>query len=147
MQVVLAVVATVGGIGAWFRGASPIWLLGALLIFTVVPFTLLVIRPINNQLLDPAIDRTSRIEFAVFCGAGEGFTGFAAFSGWHPPSYSSPPLYGCNLCRKSSLAPMGREGTSVAVTRTEKHSYSAIIDLCPSDLVRSTLRRQGRVMR
>jgi hypothetical protein len=30
---------------------------GALLIFAVVPFTIIAIRPTNNRLLDPALDR------------------------------------------------------------------------------------------
>ena len=59
MQVALAIFATVAGIGAWLTGASPTWLVGSLLIFAVLPFTLLVIKPINTQLLDPRIDRTS----------------------------------------------------------------------------------------
>lgn len=59
MQAILAVTATIGGIGAWFMNAGLTWLVGALLIFIVVPFTLLVIRPTNNQLLDPKLVRTS----------------------------------------------------------------------------------------
>ena len=42
-----------------FTGAAVSWLIGALLIFAVVPFTLLVIMPTNKKLLDPAIDRSS----------------------------------------------------------------------------------------
>src|SRR5579863_8694894 len=59
MQVVLALFATAGGIGAWLTSASRAWLAGALLIFGVVPFTLLAIMPTNRKLLDPAIDRAS----------------------------------------------------------------------------------------
>ena len=59
MQALLALVATAGAIGAWFTGASVTWLIGALLIFAVVPFTFLVIMPTNKKLLDPAIDRSS----------------------------------------------------------------------------------------
>jgi hypothetical protein len=59
MQAILAVAAMIGGIGAWFMNAGLPWLVGALLIFIVVPFTLLVIRPTNNQLLDPKLVRTS----------------------------------------------------------------------------------------
>lgn len=59
MQVVLALLATAAGVGAWLTGASQAWLAGAVLIFAVVPFTLLAIRPTNKQLLDPAIDPTS----------------------------------------------------------------------------------------
>jgi uncharacterized membrane protein len=59
MQVLLALVATASGIGAWLTGGSLAWLVGALLIFAVVPFTLIAIMPTNKKLLDPAIDRTS----------------------------------------------------------------------------------------
>jgi hypothetical protein len=59
MQAGLALAATISGIGAWLIDGRPGWLVGALLIFSVVPFTLIAIRPTNNQLLDPALDRTS----------------------------------------------------------------------------------------
>jgi hypothetical protein len=59
MQAILALTATIAGIGAWLMGARLGWLVGALLIFIVVPFTLIAIRPTNKQLLDPALDRTS----------------------------------------------------------------------------------------
>ena len=59
MQAILALAGTIGGIGAWFMNAGVLWLVGALLTFIVVPFTLLVIRPTNKQLLDPTFIRTS----------------------------------------------------------------------------------------
>lgn len=59
MQVTLALIATAGAGGAWFMGAAVTWLGGALLIFAVIPFTLLVMMPTNKKLLNPAIDRTS----------------------------------------------------------------------------------------
>jgi hypothetical protein len=59
MQALLALAATIAGIGAWLMSAQLAWLLGALLIFTVVPFTLIAIRPTNKQLLDPRRDRAS----------------------------------------------------------------------------------------
>ena len=59
MQAGLALVSTASAIGAWFLGGGVAWLIGALLIFAVVPFTLLVIRPTNQKLLDPGIDRSS----------------------------------------------------------------------------------------
>lgn len=60
MQAVLALVATGAGTGAWLTGGSGAWLLGAILIFLVVPFTLVVIKPTNNQLLGLAVDRAAR---------------------------------------------------------------------------------------
>jgi hypothetical protein len=59
LQVALALTATIAGIGAWFTGAPLSWLAGALLIFAVVPFTLIAILPTNRKLLDPALDRSS----------------------------------------------------------------------------------------
>src|SRR5205823_4055265 len=59
MQVILALMASVSGAGAWLTGAPWAWLLGALFIFAVIPYTLLVIRPTNRQLLDPELDRAS----------------------------------------------------------------------------------------
>jgi uncharacterized membrane protein len=59
MQVALALLATIGGIGAWLTGGGPYWFDGSVAIFAVVPFTLVAIRPTNNQLLDPTIDRAS----------------------------------------------------------------------------------------
>jgi uncharacterized membrane protein len=59
MQAILALVATAAALAAWFTGASAMWLIGAVLIFAVVPFTLLVIMPTNRKLLDPAIDGSS----------------------------------------------------------------------------------------
>jgi uncharacterized membrane protein len=59
MQASLALVATASALGAWWFVASVLWLIGALLIFSVVPFTLLMILPTNRQLLAPTLDRTA----------------------------------------------------------------------------------------
>lgn len=59
MQAVLALVSAASAVGAWFAGAAASWLIGALLIFAVVPFTLVVIMPTNKKLVDPAVDRSS----------------------------------------------------------------------------------------
>ena len=59
MQVILALLAAIGGAGTWLTGAPWVWLLGALFIFAVIPFTLIVIRPTNRQLLDPELNRAS----------------------------------------------------------------------------------------
>ena len=59
MQASLAVVSFLAATSAWWMSRSPIWLVGALLIGAVVPFTLLVILPTNKRLLDPALDRNS----------------------------------------------------------------------------------------
>ena len=54
MQAPLAIVGLVAGVAAWAIGSGAMWLVGGLLLGTVVPFTLLVIFPTNRQLLDPA---------------------------------------------------------------------------------------------
>ena len=59
MQALLALAGAIAGLGAWLMGAQLAWLVGALLIFTVVHFTLIAIRPTNKQLLDPTLDHAS----------------------------------------------------------------------------------------
>ncbi|MDN5941680.1 MAG: DUF1772 domain-containing protein [Nitrospira sp.] len=52
MQAPLALIGFLSGITAWWFGAGSLWLIGALLILAVVPFTLIMIEPtINKQLL------------------------------------------------------------------------------------------------
>ena len=60
MQVPLALVAAVSGVGAWWFDDSLLWIAGALLILAVVPFTLLVILPTNKRLLMTGTDRRSK---------------------------------------------------------------------------------------
>ena len=59
MQVFLALVATSAGLLSWWVDGRGLWLAGAMVIFAVIPFTLIAIRPTNRQLLDPGLDRTS----------------------------------------------------------------------------------------
>jgi len=59
MQATLAVLGTLAGVTAGLAGANPAWLSGSLLLFLVVPFTLIVIFPTNHRLLDPALDKSS----------------------------------------------------------------------------------------
>ena len=58
-RIALAVSAAVTGVATWFHGEGIAWLWGGLVIFAVVPFTLLVIRPTNNRLLAPGRDLAS----------------------------------------------------------------------------------------
>jgi hypothetical protein len=44
---------------AWVQGASGWWLIGGMLLGAVVPFTLIVIMPVNKRLLDPTLDKQS----------------------------------------------------------------------------------------
>jgi uncharacterized membrane protein len=59
MQVGLAVVASVGAVLSWAFGGGMLWLLGAILIVAVIPFTIGFIMPINQVLLDAATDKGS----------------------------------------------------------------------------------------
>jgi len=59
MQASLAAVATLAGVMRGIQGAGPGWFAGSALIFAVIPFTLVVIRPTNARLLDPTRDRRS----------------------------------------------------------------------------------------
>src|SRR5205085_2095074 len=57
MQASLAVIGFVLGMLAWWQTGVGLWLVGALVLVANWPYTLLVIRPTNNQLM--AIDPTS----------------------------------------------------------------------------------------
>jgi hypothetical protein len=59
MQAGLAIICFVFSILAFLNGASAFWLYAGVIQFSVVPFTFLVIMPVNKQLLDPNMDRDS----------------------------------------------------------------------------------------
>lgn len=59
MQVITAAMALLSSIAAWLAGATHWWLVGGILIGSVIPFTLIVILPTNKQLLNPTLDRRS----------------------------------------------------------------------------------------
>jgi hypothetical protein len=44
------------GVGAWALGSGVTWLIGALLLGAVIPFTLLIIKPVNDRLLASDLD-------------------------------------------------------------------------------------------
>ena len=52
MQVILAVAGVVAAIGAYFSGRGVSTLVAGIVLATVIPFTLILIMPINRQLLD-----------------------------------------------------------------------------------------------
>jgi hypothetical protein len=57
MQAPLALAGLVGGVVAWVTGSGWAWLVGAILLGSVVPVTLLLIGPTTNrQLLNPSLD-------------------------------------------------------------------------------------------
>ena len=51
----LAVLGALAAIGAWVSGARVGWLGAGILLGLIVPYTLIVVLPTNNRLLDPAL--------------------------------------------------------------------------------------------
>ena len=59
LQAPLALLSLACGLAVWLLGAGFGWLIGALLVGAVVPFTFAVIMPTNNKLLAPGRDLNS----------------------------------------------------------------------------------------
>ncbi|MEJ2718886.1 MAG: DUF1772 domain-containing protein [Deltaproteobacteria bacterium] len=60
MQASLAVIGFVASAFAWWLGAGYGWLIGGIMLVSVVPFTFIAILPTNRKLLDPGLDRDSQ---------------------------------------------------------------------------------------
>ena len=56
MQVGLALVGSGAGLGAWLLESGPLCLVGAGALFSIVPFSLILVKPLNGPLLDPERD-------------------------------------------------------------------------------------------
>jgi len=56
MQAALAIVGCATAVTAWVLGSAAVVLVAGLLLGAVVPFTLIVILPTNQRLLDPTLD-------------------------------------------------------------------------------------------
>jgi hypothetical protein len=59
IQALLAALAFLAAVAAWVTDSKSAWLVGAILIVAVIPFTLLAILPTNKKLLAPSLDRNS----------------------------------------------------------------------------------------
>ena len=59
MQAPLAALSFLAGVGAWLFGGGMLWLIGAVLIGLVIPFTFIGVMPTNHQLLAPERDLSS----------------------------------------------------------------------------------------
>jgi Domain of unknown function (DUF1772) len=59
LQAPLALVSFISGTASWLLGAHVGWLVAALFIGCVVPFTFIVVMPTNHKLLDPGRDFAS----------------------------------------------------------------------------------------
>jgi len=53
MQAPLAVLSFLSGLAVWLFGGGLLWLIAAVLIGSVVPFTFIAVMPTNHQLLAP----------------------------------------------------------------------------------------------
>ena len=56
MQIILAVVGTLSGFAIFGVGGNILWAIGSLSLVSVIPITLVVIKPINDVLLDKSCD-------------------------------------------------------------------------------------------
>ncbi len=59
MQAGLAIVSTLSAIAVFYLGGSTLWLIGALFIFSVIPFTIVVIMPTNIKLKSSDLDKSA----------------------------------------------------------------------------------------
>jgi Domain of unknown function (DUF1772) len=59
MQASLAAICFLASLAAWHTGATFWWVVGGLVLVSVIPFTLLAIMPTNKRLLSPSLDRKS----------------------------------------------------------------------------------------
>ena len=59
MQASLAILGFLSGLAVWLLGGGVMWLVGAVFIGLVVPFTFIAIMPTNHQLLTPGRDLAS----------------------------------------------------------------------------------------
>jgi hypothetical protein len=59
MQASLAAFGSINGISAWLLSSGITWLIGGIFLGAVIPFTLIVMFPVNKKLLDPSLDKSS----------------------------------------------------------------------------------------
>src|ERR671915_255269 len=50
MQASLAIAGAIASLAAYFLGSGRVWLVAAVLMISIIPFTLLVMEPVNHQL-------------------------------------------------------------------------------------------------
>lgn len=59
LQASLAALGFVGAFQAWWMGAGKIWLVGGVLLMSVIPYTLLFVMKTNLELMNPSLDKGS----------------------------------------------------------------------------------------
>jgi hypothetical protein len=65
LQASLAGVGSLAAAAAWWGGSGLTWLIGGILLGSVIPFTLIVIFPTNKKLLDPSLVSKSELASAL----------------------------------------------------------------------------------
>ena len=70
MQGGLALIGGLAGVMRWAMVGGAGWLVGGLLLASLIPYTLIVIMPTNKRLLDPALDAQSPEAAALLCRWG-----------------------------------------------------------------------------
>ncbi|MBL4767706.1 MAG: DUF1772 domain-containing protein [Rhodobacteraceae bacterium] len=59
MQIVSAIGGTLAGLAQWLLGGGALWAIGAMLLVSIIPYTVIVLKPINDQLLEANSQRTN----------------------------------------------------------------------------------------
>ncbi len=59
MQIVSAIGGTLAGLALWLFGGGVLWAVGAVLLVFIIPYTVIVLKPINDQLLDTKAKRSN----------------------------------------------------------------------------------------
>lgn len=59
VQATSAILGLLSSIAAWFTGATLWWLIGGIVLASIIPFTLIVMLPTNKKLLSPTLERQS----------------------------------------------------------------------------------------
>ncbi|MCI0453909.1 MAG: DUF1772 domain-containing protein [Candidatus Dadabacteria bacterium] len=59
IQASLAIISFISSVFAWYGSSNIGWLIGTLILLSVIPFTFIVVMPINKKLLNPNLDKTS----------------------------------------------------------------------------------------
>ncbi len=59
MQPLLAFLSFLGGTAAWFAGAKAWWLVGGIIMGALFPYTIILMLPLNRELIDSGLDKNS----------------------------------------------------------------------------------------
>ena len=59
MQPLLAFLSFFGGAAAWLAGANAWWLVGGIIMGSLFPYTIILMLPLNKELIDPGLDKNS----------------------------------------------------------------------------------------